>query len=451
MFEQATAPGPWTIPSCASLFTSTFPCEHNFLTRFEKLNPSFDTLAERLSRAGYTTYAMFGNEFIGPSFGMSQGFRYPIGGGRVGGRKIEAALQRFPPAPSAPLMLYIHNMEPHDPYHYAPPHIPGFRDIDAQQRAQIKEDFHKYKEAGEFDYRQGLPLGTNDQTDEQHARLERMFAMRDDWSELYDAAVRLADSRIGTTIETLKRLGHWDNTLFILISDHGEEMGEHGGWLHDQSVYQEMVHVPLIVRFPGDRHAGQRIKTPVSTLDLLPTLMDYLGRAELADGARGRSLLPLIAGGDPADQEELRVTGMRINTTRYFVPWQQERGDVNLVVRKGRMKGIWNVNLETLELYDLELDPGEQNDVAETYPELAAAMTAEAEQWYAACVQVAVESAELGDLPPDVIRRLQAVGYVGGGEQHEFAERDPNNLEIATTEPREPNDRGAAPDGDDDE
>ncbi len=422
VFENATAPAPWTIPSVASMFTSTYPCEHNMLTRYERLAESFDTLAERLVRAGYTTYALYGNEFIGPQFGMSQGFMRPQAGGRNGGKRVATALGISPPQP---FFMYVHNMEPHDPYHYAPKHTDGFRDISDPVRQRVKLDFHEYKAAAEYDYRKRLPLGTNDQTDTQLQHLSSMQAMHSDWSELYDAAVRLADSRVGTTITALKTMDLWDNTLFIYVADHGEEMGEHGGWLHDQSVYEELVRVPLIVRFPGNRFAGQRVKTPVSLVDLLPTLMDYVGRTDLAGGARGRSLLPLIAGGDPPDVGDPAITGLRINTTRYFKPWRLTRGDVNVVIRQGQLKGIWNVNLDSLELYDLARDPHERNDIASERPAVVEAMLAEAETWYDECIQAAVQTAEVGDLDPETIRRLRAVGYIGGGGTEDLFDDEP--------------------------
>ena len=124
--------------------------------------------------------------------------------------------------------------------------------------------------------------------------MSRLHALLPEIDLLYDAAVLESDANLGSVIDELKETGRWDETLFILVSDHGEELGDHGGWLHDQSAYDELIRVPLVIRFPGDEFAGRRIEGPVSLLDIVPTIMDYLHRPELAANCRGQSLMPLL-------------------------------------------------------------------------------------------------------------------------------------------------------------
>ncbi len=418
VFEQATAAAPWTIQSVASLFTSTYPCEHNMLSEFDRLSDSADTLAERMKRAGYSTYSLFGNAFVGPQFGMSQGFDHLRPSGRNGGAEVEALLGA---TPALPFFVYVHNMEPHDPYYWAPPRTPGFRDVSPDVRAQIKTHFLAYKAAGEYDYRQRLKLGTNDKTAEQDQELAVLRTLQDDWNELYDASVLFADSRIGSLIQMLQKHGWWDDTLFIVVGDHGEEIGDHGGWLHDQSVYQELMHVPLVMRFPHDRFAGQRVAAPVSLVDVLPTILDAVGRADLATGTRGKSLMPLARGETSERGDALLVPGMRINTTRYYLPWAETRGNVNIVVRRGAWKGIWNADLNTFELYDLSVDPREHDNLASAHPDLVTAMRSHAETWYARCRESkqATGTVDLDKLDQATLRNLRALGYISGGEDEE--------------------------------
>ena len=129
--------------------------------------------------------------------------------------------------------------------------------------------------------------------------------------------------------------------------------------------------VPLVIHFPGGEYGGQRIRTPVSLVDVMPTLFDYLGRSELCADCRGRSLLSLMQGEDDSTPSEPTVYGLRINQTDYYRPQHESRGEVNVVIRQGDRKGIWNAELETLELYDLGDDPAEKLDLSGQLPALS--------------------------------------------------------------------------------
>jgi arylsulfatase A-like enzyme len=197
-----------------------------------------------------------------------------------------------------------------------------------------------------------------------------------------------------------------------LVSDHGEELGDHGGWLHDQSAYEELIRVPLIIRFPHDEFAGRRVDGPVSLLDIVPTVMDYLRRPELAANCRGRSLMPLIEGEPLTD--DMRVTAGRHNKKKYYRPYKETRGDVNIVVRQGHWKGIWNAEWDRMELYDLQSDPGETTDSSAENPELAQTMRAFAQSQLAQCQAVAMEpvSGKGDDLDEETRRQLETLGYI---------------------------------------
>ena len=239
-----------------------------------------------------------------------------------------------------------------------------------------------------------------------------LVALREDYSELYDASVRLADARLGSVIAALKERGEWDNTLFVLLADHGEELGEHGGWSHDQSVYEELLHVPLVVRFPGGRYGGQRVSEVVSLVDVMPTVLAALERPALAVGTRGRDLMPVVRG-EAWASGEFFVPAVRWNLMSTYARWQRERGDMNVVVRSGAWKGIWNADLDTFELYDLDTDPGELVNVAERQPERVAAMREHVTARYADCGAAADEQAgSAGKLGEEALRNLRALGYV---------------------------------------
>jgi arylsulfatase A-like enzyme len=120
--------------------------------------------------------------------------------------------------------------------------------------------------------------------------------------------------------------------------------------------------------------------------------------------------MPLVRGQLPDDPDPFTITGMRINRTRYYRPWVQTRGDVNVVVRDGHWKGIWNADLESLELYDLDADPRETTDLSAAHPELAKTMQAAAREWMSSCnVTEPLRAEPLDDKTMDELRSL---GYV---------------------------------------
>lgn len=408
LFEQAYSAAPWTLPSVASLFTAVPPCEHATLTKRQALPGRYATLAEQLADAGYDTYSLFANSFLGPQFGTTQGFRRPVAAPRSDAGNVTRLLGE---KPRSPFFLYIHNLEPHNPYVFAPPHTPGLRDVGPDVRARMKTHYKAYKQALESDFRAKRPIGSTDNSAEVEAHLAGLTALRDDYLELYDASVTAADARVGSVIELFKRRGWWENTLFIVLSDHGDEFGEHGGWLHDISAYEELLRVPLIIRFPKGEFAGTRVRAPVTLLDVLPTVLRRCGAA-LPVEARGRELLPLIRAplAQPSEGEIL-VVGMRHNATHYFAKWKQSRGDINVAMRCGRWKGIWNAEPDALELYDLTADPHETTNLAAQQPALAAALAEHARRWLADCTARAQGDLAAEELDEEALKNLRALGY----------------------------------------
>jgi arylsulfatase A-like enzyme len=235
---------------------------------------------------------------------------------------------------------------------------------------------------------------------------------KDTLSLLYDASVLRADSNLGDVVAVLKENGSWDDSIFIFISDHGEEIGDHGGWFHDQSVYQELIRVPMLIRFPDNQFGGQRISYPVSLLDIMPTVLDVLGRRELCKECRGRSLLDILRGQQTQIEDSRIVQSLRMNVRTYYEPMKRERGDINIAVRDRRWKGIWNREPDTVEVYNLEADPGERRDVAAENLLLAAAFRDRAKTWYESCLKVARPPEGPAEMDADMEAQLRAMGYL---------------------------------------
>lgn len=424
VFENAHAPAPWTLPSVPSLFTSTFQCEHGVTVDGQKISPSLRTMAERFHDLGYYTTNFFVNDYAGPVNGMDRGFdvclkhqRY-VDGGHVA--------KWFDTRPAdKPFFLYIHNIEPHNPHNADDTIVPRFGNVRPGARQRIGRLLSVYRpllRAGfDADPGQRQPLGAQDTTAQQDEVLSRLHKVLDEHLALYDATVYEADQRVASVIDQLKRNGAWDNTLFICLADHGEEFAEHGAYLHSQSVYQELTHVPLVMRFPKGEFAGRRVRDIVTLVDVLPTIFDYLGRPEVIGEARGQSLMPLIRG-EKVKPAPLIVTTVRMNSKKYYRPWAETRGDTNIALRTpdGRYKCIYNVDLDTVEIYDLPADPTEQKNLAaaEEHAQLAELVRRYAGEWFIAC-KGAARGTTFQEMDEETRKSLEALGYLGGSPPEE--------------------------------
>jgi arylsulfatase A-like enzyme len=174
---------------------------------------------------------------------------------------------------------------------------------------------------------------------------------------VYDQKVEIADTRMGEFLQALKASGAWDTSIVALISDHGEEFMEHGAIDHGYSIYQEQLHVPMMIHFPGQK-ARVDVAEPVRTIDLFPTVFDALGYEQLPD-VDGRSLIPFLAGEAAEPPRPLLAE----SDYRLFVHHR--------AIRKGDHKLILDLGDNGVELYDLKNDPGETKNLAETEKKLA--------------------------------------------------------------------------------
>ena len=406
VFEQASAPAPWTLPSVTSMLLSQLPCEHRVLVDRDRIASGAEPLAVLLAGAGYRTGAFFANPYAGAMTGLDRGYEVAE---LVSQPNVEVRVSAWLDSlDDGPFFLYVHTVEPHNPEAAKDRFV---EPVSAEIRARLDTHLRRYRTLTRVDYDAKRPLGTTDNTREQRELLRSLDELRESIDVLYDATVREADEGVGRLVAKLRAAGLWEDTLFVLVSDHGEELGDHGGWQHDQSVYEELLHVPMIVHFPRDERAGLRIREPVSLIDVVPTLTDYLHLApEL--GFRGRSVLPLLEPGSaPFDA---RLTAVRQNAKKYYRPYKESRGDVNLVVRRGLWKGIWNVEIDTFELYHLGKDPLERNDLSDDEGKLSEVLRGLAQSGLDRCGEGRKHRSheDETDLDEGTRRRLETLGYI---------------------------------------
>ena len=413
VFEQAYAPAPWTPPSVASLITSTYLCEHGVLSERHQLGAGQETLAQKLDTLGYDTLGRYANVWVGPISGLDRGFRNlvetPDDWGEMG-TQVSAMLDEIDT--DRPFFLYVHTVEPHDPFKAPQGAIKKFGEVPMADQDAYFEAYKSFNKATGADWTAKRPPGTTDKSAEIEASAGILSGLRDAINLMYDAAILTADRTFGTLLLDLIDRNILDRSIVIFVSDHGEEFEEHESWFHQQSVYEELIRVPLIVRFPGGEFGGKRVKAPVSLIDVMPTILDYIDANELCEDCRGRSLLPMVSGLEDGAVERPTVFSLRHDVRLFNPAWAEARGNINVALRQGDWKGIWNKELNQVELYDLANDPEETNDLSADHPELVAAFAAEGERWLTNCSAQSSGEASDQELDPETEEKLRSLGYL---------------------------------------
>ncbi len=274
VFEQTTAASSWTRPSTATILTGLPPAVHG-ATRLDRRLPSaVQTLAEVLRNAGYRTGGWSANAHVTAATGFDQGFERfefldELARAEALGRRALAWLDESARASSGldrtqapPFFLYVHAIDPHAPYE--PPE-------------DLRRRFAPNVPAGSGSL--GQVEAVYRALDRKHPEAKALLARM---PPLYDAEIAGIDRSFGALLDELDRRGELRHTLVVVISDHGEEFGEHGGLGHGKTLYREVLDVPWIVRLPG-QSAGRRIAVPAAHLDVMPTILAALGIPAGAD------------------------------------------------------------------------------------------------------------------------------------------------------------------------
>ncbi len=366
--ETAYSQAPWTVPSAVSYMTSRYPGDllHGPMESYA-IPEGVETLAEHFAGKGYETAAFYGNFVLRDANGFGRGFatRYtPPAGPESNLLHADSVNARALPwirsHQRRPFFLYVHYMDPHDPYDNSEV-VDGRSPFYPQYRGKLSGQWVHGVYTG------GLPL---DDPAEDVAHL----------TALYDTEIHYVDRAIGDLLSALDPEVLAD-TLVVLTADHGEELYDHGGWKHGQTLYQEQIRVPLLFRWDRRLPAGRRLAGTVQLLDLLPTLAAAAG-SEPSAAWQGRSLLPALAGEAPLERRPafaqhlasgpLRAAAIAGHKKLLFFNREEPFTATN-----GLIEHLWRLDLGRLarrELYDLEADPGEKSNRVSAEPTVAAAL-----------------------------------------------------------------------------
>jgi arylsulfatase A-like enzyme len=375
LYEQAISPGSWTLPSHATLFTGLYPRDHHTTAAHWKLDDSFTTLAEILAAEGYATAAFSNNPWVSHGTGLAQGFAAFLdmwrddqrgrGGDDGAALTNELVLDLLgSPGRTAPFFVFINYLEPHLPY--APPASFERRFVPSSAPRALVDELRGWKTPRELAYILRVPgyEATGDQF--------RILGA------LYDAEIAYLDSKVGELVQALDSRGLLKDTLLIVTSDHGEHLGDHHMMDHKMSVYDALIHVPLIVRYPGVVPAGVRIRGPVQTNDVFPTVLKLCGIER--PRTRDATVLPMRE--EDVVREDTfaefgRPTEFLKIATRSFPGVDVAPFDRSLVAVRGpRYKYVWATDGRS-ELFDLGSDPSEEHDLSAGQPEVEARLRRE--------------------------------------------------------------------------
>jgi len=396
VFEHAYSASTWTAPATGSLFTGLYPNQHGitegFFAHMSRLSREQDgaaeskpkpgqrgangdagrwqgplastvsinripealpTLPELFARAGYDTFGASANVNVTSRMSFDRGFAHfsdftgPEHGKGAAAEVVLDAVRSWSAQRTgdAPYFMYLH-----------------FNDVHAPHRPR------------ELVYEPGA---------------EPYEAER----STYDAELRYLD-------DVLRKMGeelHWDDdTLICLVSDHGEEFGEHGSQGHGYSIHAELMRIALVVSWPAQLPAGRRIQTPVSIIDVTPTLTRLAG-VDTPGKFTGISLASALAGSAPPPERTLFALRFRDGGEQRL--WAAQRGPWKLIVSEGRS-----------ELYDHSKDPFEQHNVIDARPDVAALLTRELDAFRA------LEPSSIGakfeiELDQKALETLRELGY----------------------------------------
>jgi len=412
LFEDVTAPAPWTVPSHASLFTGRPPWVHGAHnlgageagvasrdgSMVGRLRGDLPTLAERLTAAGYRTVALSSNPWLGPELGLMRGFEVA----RVfdDTPSLQAAVAEEIASPHAkPLFLFVNLMLAHSPYDDGPPpwSLPDTAFLDPETAPTWVHPYLTQEPRG-LDLNRGHAEGKSAVVRLASGALEIAPEDLAKIGTLYDAGVVLDDYVFHQIIDDWT--SSFDEGVVIVTSDHGECLGEHDLLDHHFSVYPELLKVPLVIAAPGIVPTGRRVHTPVQLQDLYPTLLELAG-VERREG----SLVPVMRRDAPREGPIVAASWPEVVMARelggrFAQPMRLYRqGSLALVLTTG----------ESAELYDLAMDPGMTTDLAEQRPDVFRALQSEAKTYFE--TQNSHRSEAL-DLPPEEVDRLKQLGYI---------------------------------------
>ncbi len=424
LFSDTISQAPWTKPSVPSILSSLYASTHGVVDYTDRLPSSVVTLTEAYREAGYATFHTSSNAWTGPRSGLQQGVEvldncsylsaFPS---KTARGIVTRLLDWLDSHDDVPFFAFLHFFDPHTPYEpYSPYDTMWARPV---SRAKHEARLKRLEEAGV-----GATYVSDDNKTPAIALLKKagidpqaFLAHQLAW---YDGSIRAMDVEIGRLLEGLEAHGLGDKTLLAFISDHGEEILDHGYIGHGDTTYGEVLNVPLLLWWPGIVPAGAVIEETVESIDLMPTLLDLSGLVTVK-GMQGQSLLPLLARPDAPS---------RLGWESRGAFGEKHPGGPSVVYFSTLVRDGWKLiqNPRPLspvahprhqgrpdyELYAHDTAPLDRHDVARDHPEVVERLAEELNRrrQLATTSRIPHDEVQRESLSSEALQRLRALGYL---------------------------------------
>lgn len=331
IFEPFYVQGNESKASHASLFTGTYPVKHGVYTHKANLKSSHTTIAEAFKKAGFKTAGFCSNGYISKKWNYIQGFDKFVNFIREGkannARAVaKAAIRWIDKNKDKPFYLYLGTSDPHVTYRRHQEFIGQYDKNDKSYNGRFKKSLSGV-EIGKLKGRK-TPPGARDRK-----RIEA----------LYENEIAFNDKHFGTLVDHLKKVGIWDETVVIISADHGDEFWEHGSCGHGHNLHQELVNVPLMIRYPGVLPAG-RVTSGTDGVDLLPTLQALLGQP-MANDVQGADVLPFVGAKS--------AYPMAVMASQGKGSFALAAGPAKVIMRSEKSITAYDIGRDTAELTDV--------------------------------------------------------------------------------------------------
>lgn len=429
-FRHAISQATMTKISVPSMVTSLYPMSHTVLGFDHGLPASAKTIAEVFRDEGYATVAYSSVPFTGKMNNMHQGYdelhesasspdkEYNNKSARY---YVDRLIPWLEEHRDEPFFVFLHVFDAHSPFRPRPPYDTLWGAPGAKERlAELEADMRKLKIPMSFN----LPpkaeyIKTGNDPDE-------LLKIYIDW---YDGAIRGMDAEIGRLLEALREMGLDKDTLMVWAADHGEEFWEHGRLFHGHSVYGELNQVPMVYRWPNspDVRKGIMIDQQVQNLDIMPTILDLAG-IQGPSTMQGRSLVPLLNGSGAANWEERpaitqamvrKNLDSRSPATGNAAETNPEKPHFGIIDHGWKLVRKEFDPEAQQELYEHPIDSLNLTNVinSEGVASHSKALLTSLETWRtkARAAQLPGDDTIVQQVSSEELRRLRALGYVGGG------------------------------------
>jgi len=389
LFKNVYVHSPWTLPSHVSMLYSLDSASHQVYYSTQKIDPALPSIASLLKDKGYLTKALTGGGFVGSVFGFAKGFDWyedVINRSRENEAEIlfDTASAWLKENQDKQFFLFLHTFQIHGPYESPQPWNKTFLADGAKWE---KIGLMNFLESNGKDY----PFTQSE--------VENIVA-------LYDGEILYTDETlIKPLISLLKDLGIYDNSLIVITADHGEEFNDHGGWLHSQTLYEEMLRVPLLIKFPNSKFKGTSVEARCRSIDIVPTILDVASVSFDKEALDGESLMSLVTG----KKREDRIFISDVAYKNVPVPCP-----VLIATNRDSRKFIFEKSengAKDIQVYDLENDAQEKKNVFRMIRDEAEKIHAALDEYYAAKFRIKRKIDEVL-LDEQMIEKLKALGYI---------------------------------------